>query len=185
MKQADLEVIKLLYFRFASFYGDKFTHNHPTDELVKLWWEDWYQGLAGIDVKHFKGALNHCMINLEWPPSLAEFRGLCEKDAGLPSLNEAYQAAIRDNFYHPLIKQIYDQIGSWAMRHDSEKDLKKKFKDYYAEELAKYRLAVQQEALKLSHKQKEVANDSQGSETSRDNIRRNGMRKAKDHLLSS
>ena len=183
MKRSDLDIVKLLYLRFSSFYGDKFTHNYPTDELVKLWWEDWHQGLAGIDVKYFKDALNHCMMNLEWPPSLAEFRGLCEKAAGLPSLNEAYQAAIRENFYHPLIKQIYDQIGSWDMRHDSEKELKKKFKEFYTDELAKYRLSVQQEALKLEQQHKEIANDSQGSEDSRDHTRGNGVRKVENFIL--
>jgi hypothetical protein len=54
MEKLPLELTKILYMLFASTYGEKFVKNHPTDQFVQLWWEEWSEGMAGIDPAHIK-----------------------------------------------------------------------------------------------------------------------------------
>ena len=139
MSKLSLELTKLLYMRFASTYGEKFVKNHPTDQFVQLWWEEWSEGMADIDPEHIKEGLNYCRLNLEWPPSIAEFRRICENASGLPSLSDALQSAIRREFNHPIISIAYEKVGNWAMKHDKEYELGAKFKHAYQEALNEFR----------------------------------------------
>jgi hypothetical protein len=144
MEKLSLELTKLLYMRFTSTYGEKFVKNHPNDEFVKLWWEEWSEGMAGIDPAYIREALSYCRLNLEWPPSIAEFRRICEKASGIPSCDEALNAAIRREFDHPVIKLAYDKVGSWAMKNDKQTDLKPKFSAAYQDALNYFRQNQQQ-----------------------------------------
>lgn len=139
MQKLPLELTKLLYMRFASTYGDKFVKNHPTDQFVELWWEEWSEGMAGIDPTHIKEGLSYCRLNLEWPPSIAEFRRICEQNSGVPSSSHALQMAIRKDFSHPIVSIAYDKVGSWAMKNDKEAVLNGKFQAAYIEALNEFR----------------------------------------------
>lgn len=70
-------------------------------------------------------------MNMKWPPSICEFLEICEQKSGMPTVEEVIQLAIRREFSHPLVKSIFDKIGSWAFQHDAEKDLRKKVRDLY------------------------------------------------------
>lgn len=173
-----INTARKLYLKFTTIYGDKFTKDYPTDEFVQMWWKNWAEGLLGVDIIHIKSAVDHCMLNLKWPPSLAEFLEICDKEAGMPSVQEAMQLAIRRDFTKPIIRIIYDKIGSWAMQHDSEIELTRKFNEHYDEEIKKFRINRQKQ--ELIENKKEI---SHGSDPSRDNIRRIDMRNDKDYLL--
>ena len=189
MTVINLDLAKKLYIRFATLYGEKFTKNHVNDEYVKIWWQDWAEGLLGIDVTHVKNAVDYCKLNLEWPPSLAEFIKICEKSSGMPTYYEAMQAAIRRDFYHPIIKILFDRIGSWDIQHDNEEVLLRKFKQLHSEEANKYRLNIQKEARLLEDKPLRVINDATqgreanpGRETPNHNPVRTGVRKVTEYL---
>jgi hypothetical protein len=139
MLMMDKKLTELLYLRFCVIYDNKFGKNH-TDELRALWVEEWSQGLESIDIKSVKPALDHCRTNLEWPPSIAEFRRLCEEASGYPTFEESFANAIRRDFTHPVIKIAFDKIGDWAFKHDTEKDLAKKFKAAYQQAVHDYRV---------------------------------------------
>lgn len=129
-----------LYIRFCAIYGDKFIKNYHTDEFKKIWYEEWFSGLKGIDVYIIKDCLEYCKINFEWPPSIAEFRRICEKSSGVPSSADALQCAIRRDFTHPVIAMAYEKVGSWAMKNDKEEVLNKKFNEVYNESIDQFRL---------------------------------------------
>lgn len=139
MEKLPLDLSKLLYLRFTSLYGEKFTRNYPSDQLVELWWEDWSEGLAGIKPESIKDAIQHCRTNLEWPPSLAEFRRICEQSSGVPSVSEAMDMAIRRDFSHPIVSIAYDKVGSWAMKNDKQEVLRTKFQEAYTNALNEFR----------------------------------------------
>lgn len=148
MTDYNRNVIKKLYAHFSSIWGNSFISNHKTDESIKLWIEEWYIGLAGLPVETFKEALDHCRVMMEWSPSIAQFRKLCEQASGVPSEEEIYLCVIRRDFKHPIVQFVYEKIGDWAVRRDTEKEVRKKFKEAYRDEIAKFRLSAQQEALK-------------------------------------
>ncbi len=118
---------RILYARFASAWGRRFVENHPTEDFVGIWCDDWSRALAGISRDVILTALDECRLTMDWPPVLSEFLRMCDQHNGLPSLNEAYEKALRRDFAHPAIQKAFSAIPSWDWTHDTEKDLRRKF----------------------------------------------------------
>ncbi len=62
-----------LHKRFGLIYGARFTH--PDAQTIEDWCEVWAEGLAGFDGDQLAYAIHRLA---DWPPSLVEFRQLCE-----------------------------------------------------------------------------------------------------------
>lgn len=148
---------KLLYYRFGAIYGDKFIKPYHDDDFRKVWYEEWASGLEGIDVHLIKDVLEFCKVNLEWSPSIAEFRRICEKSSGVPSASEALSLAIRKDFSHPVVALSYDKVGSWAMKNDKESTLTGKFQHAYTEVLNEYRKNPNETLAKLEEFKQRLA----------------------------
>lgn len=149
MTKFPIEYAKALYERFSVIYNDKFIKSNHDEFFIKRWWDEWAEGLDGIDPYSIKEALSHCRIKLEWPPSIAEFRKICAKICGYPSIEQSLQAAIRREFNHPIVAIAYDNIGAWAMKHDKEEILRKKFSNAYDEAVQEFRANPKEAFLKL------------------------------------
>ncbi len=70
--------IDRLFDRFATMYGNTWFSKWagvPLDEVKRTWAED----LAFADAEQLKRALEHCKTNATFPPSSAEFAGLCKQ----------------------------------------------------------------------------------------------------------
>jgi hypothetical protein len=115
-------------------WGEKWTKNF-SDVTLEVALYDWADGVRGIPVEVIERALHYCKMNLEWPPSIAEFIFICELEEGMPSCDQTYDALLRKEFLkvssHPVVKMVYDKIGSWALANDGEKDLRKKVRSAY------------------------------------------------------
>lgn len=141
MKKELTNIISQLYTAFCIIFGSQFVKNHHTEQFIKMWIDEWSQGLEGIDENYIKQALHYCRLHLQWVPSMAEFIGLCDRAAGMPSCDESLRAAIRRDFSHPVTKMAFDKIGDWDMRHDSQEVLTKKFKSAYEESVMDMRVS--------------------------------------------
>lgn len=139
MKEFNLLHSETLYIRFSAIYGDKFVKSYHHDDFKKVWYAEWAEGLKGINVTVIKDSLEYCKQNVEWPPSIAEFRNICEKYSGIPSCYDCLKAAIRGDFTHQLTKMSYDKVGSWDMKNSKEQILIQKFKTAYQEALTEFR----------------------------------------------
>lgn len=100
----------------------------------------WAKSLIGIPDIFLHQAISYCELAFEWPPSIAEFISICEKQMGTPNCEEVYQLALRRECAHPIVKRVLHSIGDWNFRNDSEKDLRKKVEVAYKENLIKLRL---------------------------------------------
>lgn len=149
MENLSLELTKKLYLRFCTIWGEKFVKPYHTEEFTKVWWDDWSEGMAGIKPENIKDGLTHCKMELEWPPSLAEFRKICERSSGMPSLEDAFSSAIRKDFTHPVIHLAWARVGSWAMSHDKEESLRPRFKAAYEQAVGEYRADPERAMLML------------------------------------
>src|SRR6266404_8948025 len=133
-----LEIIKMLYIRFANIWGDRFTSRH-TPKLIEMWYEEWLDSLQGLDPSTFRDAIKYCKDNLEWSPCIAEFIRICDRSLNIPDPRQCMDAAIRGDFYHPIIKEIAQKINSWDLKHDSAEKLLGKFTDLHFEEMVNFR----------------------------------------------
>lgn len=139
MNSFTLDHAEILYLRFCAIFGEKFVKAYHTEDFKSIWSNEWCTGLVGIDVALIKSSLDYCRSNLEWPPSIAEFRCICESADGIPSFGECLQLAICRDFTHPVVSMAYDRIGSWAMKNDKQELLHKKFQEAYREALNTFR----------------------------------------------
>ena len=170
-----LDIIEMLYVRFANIWGDRFTSRH-TPMIIDMWCEDWLDGLKGINPECFRNALSYCKENLEWSPSIAEFIRICDRSLNIPTPRECLDAAIRQDFYHPLIKEISSKISSWDLRNESSEKLLRRFTKLHQEEMINFRRKRSLSAQPL----KEL---SHGSELSGSHTGNTGVRKAEGYLF--
>lgn len=152
MTPALISLTSNLYAYLCQIYGEKFVKAYHTESFVKRWINEWADGLLGIDPKIIKKAMHHCKTSLEWPPSLPELIGICDRISGLPSFYDVIRLAAalnrdrefdgrtKDSEYHPVVRLALDKIGSWSMRQDTEEVLAKKFKTIYEEALTTWRM---------------------------------------------
>lgn len=128
------KLIDLLFLRLDGIYGHLWTSRHANAKAWEITKDEWGSALAGIDVSIIRNVLDELRNDdRDYPPSLPQFLKLCRKHCGLPDMEKAYQMALRRDFSHPLTEMCYEKIGSWHFTHDSEKDLRRKFKISYKE----------------------------------------------------
>lgn len=182
------DIVKIIYARFTIIWGERHTARFIDEKYIQIWIADWCDGLNGIDVLTIKNAIDQCKINLEWPPTLAEFLKICEQSLNIPGPEECIKLAIRREFNHPMVKLIFDKIGSWDLSHSNERDLLIRAKKYHKEELENIRLAnmpkqksIENPTLKLVHNSEDATH---GSDAATDKPRFNGLRKAEEYILS-
>jgi hypothetical protein len=157
MENFKLIYAKALYLRFCTIYGDKFVKSYHDDDFRSLWAAEWSTGLAGINPTLIKGALETCKLTLEWPPSLAEFRRICEQADGVPSCTQALEAAVGGKFDHPVTFLAYSKVGSWSMKNDKASLLGGKFQVAYIEALNEFRKDYLQSWQKLDKFKERIA----------------------------
>lgn len=103
--------------------------------------KEWDDSLRNIPETIVMKALDECRINFEWPPSIAEFIGVCEKFESFPSVDDIIRLAIRRDFQtHPLVELVFNQIGSWSFSNDKEVDLRRKVEAAYKRSVTELRL---------------------------------------------
>lgn len=178
------DLISLLYLKFTITYGHKFESSHTSQEIIDIWCEEWLSGLIDIDSDIIKLALNECKMSLEWPPSLAEFRSLCEKHMGIPSFEEAFQMCASRNITHEFVKRIYSIPNmAWNFTQYTAEQMRKFFKNAYDTELQKYRLEqVSKYAIENQTTQNLLEAGTHGSDPRKDGPRGEGVRKTTDYL---
>ena len=102
------DVVDRLFQKFAAMYGKHWLDlwAHIPMDAVKA---EWAQQLEHIPVPAMRLALNHLEVHNKFPPTLPEFRGLCEqfRPPGKPRL------AIADKRRGPMpdsIKQVLAKL---------------------------------------------------------------------------
>lgn len=181
------ELARRLHLRFSMIWGDKHDCRFTEDSYIQIWIDDWADGLSGIDPEIIKQGIDFCKINLEWPPSIAEFRKICERSLNIPTPRECLALAVRGDFTYPIVKSIYDKVGSWDMKNGKETDLLKRFEACHKEYIADSRMKKLEND--ECNKPKLVHDSTQGSvNDERKHITRNPsrgthLRKVEDYLL--
>lgn len=122
-----------LWRKLSMLYPHKWTSAvGPVDDGT------WFRGLQGIFPQQLAIGLERCAKNPDpWPPSLGQFRALCQptmEDMGFPELDEAYRLACTlgegENLPEAVQKARYI-IGHWEFRTKPEAEIFPKFKRIY------------------------------------------------------
>jgi len=112
----------------AEIYGHKWVSAHGASDINNTW----LAGLEDLLPKSIGVGLTACIKRSDpWPPSLPEFRSLC---LGLPGESIAIAKAMRGDLDN-LSVEIRRLVGTWAMNHGSEREIKEKARAVYMDAL--------------------------------------------------
>lgn len=70
--------VSALFVKLQVRYGHKWTSSMPTEELILIGVKEWSMHLSGVTGDQIRHGLEN--LNCVWPPSVAEFKKLCEGD---------------------------------------------------------------------------------------------------------
>ena len=88
LPQQSLETINKLFRILQGLYGNKWTSQHPTSELLKMAAAAWSRALAGMTEGQIAQGLRK--LETSFPPSAPEFAALC-RNSDWQHSGEAYR----------------------------------------------------------------------------------------------
>jgi len=77
IKPIEKALIKQLFARFGGVFSHKWTSSLKSKYVYQLAVHDWAKGLAGCTVEQINNGIDQARDELEWPPSVREFRLIC------------------------------------------------------------------------------------------------------------
>ena len=130
----DESLIARLFARFRGRYGNLWTSRATCDEDWEFIMEDWLIELSKFSIEQVRAAVNKTLTEFkEFPPTLGQLVDLCMKESGVPSPQEVIRLMVARDFTHPLVKMVYDKIGSWTLTNGKSEEIERKVKEHYSE----------------------------------------------------
>lgn len=118
--------------RFKGRYGTLWTSRANSDEEWEFIMEDWLEELSKFTIEQVRAAVNKTLAEFTtFPPTLGQLVELCMKESGVPEPHEVIRLMVAREFSHPLVKMIYDKVGSWTLTNGKSEEIERKVKEYY------------------------------------------------------
>lgn len=128
----DMETISRLFVRYKGRYGGLWTCRAGSDQEWQWVMEDWLEELSRFSLEVLRSAFKKSLTEFTTaPPTLPQLVELCMKESGIPDHNEVIRAMVARDFNHPIVKMIYDKVGSWTLNHGKSEDIERKVKEHY------------------------------------------------------
>lgn len=140
----DMALIARLFARFRGRYGNLWTSRANHDDDWEFIMEDWLQELSKFSFEHVRSAINKTLTEFkEYPPTLGQLVELCMKESGIPNQQDIIRAMVARDFSHPLVKMMYDKVGSWTLTNGKTEEIERKVKEHYASLRAEFHVEPQ------------------------------------------
>lgn len=138
-RSIDASIIVKLFAKFRSRYGQLWTSRAKVDEDWEFIIEDWLEELLPFDLETVRQAVKEALMqHKEYPPTLGQLVDLCLKATGVPGEDQIINLMVQREFNHPLVKLVYDKIGSWQLKNGKSEEIRAKVKSVYADCLNKF-----------------------------------------------
>lgn len=139
-RSIDRELIKKLFRKFSGVYGNLWNSRCTTPEDWNECVTVWLDGLKGFEFDVLRKAVTQSFIaHKDFPPTLGQLVDICLHVSGVPSEQQVIDLMVRKDFNHPLVKIIYDKVGSWAISTGKMDEITKKVCAVYSETLTWFR----------------------------------------------
>lgn len=135
------ENIVRLFARFANKYGTLWTTRLGSNPDWEMCIDDWFEDLKHFEYKTLVLAAKSALATFsDFPPTFGQFEDLCKKHSGFLQRDDAIKMLIARDFRHPIVKIMYDKIGSWTLTNGKETEVQAKAKDAYREAESEFTL---------------------------------------------
>lgn len=134
------EIVKKLFVKFSAVYGNLWSSRAKSEAEWEMCAITWYEALQHFDLFTLKQAAADSFIDYkDFPPTLGQLVSLCMKKSGIPCEIEVINLMVRREFNHPIVKLVYDKIGSWTLTNGKSDEIKSRTKAVYTECLIQFR----------------------------------------------
>jgi len=138
------EAVGKIFAKYRSRYGQLWTSRASCDDDWEFIIDDWCQELSKFSIGQVRCAFTKTLsLYKDYPPTLGQMVDLCLQESGVPSMGEVISLMTARNFRHPVVKLVYDKIGSWTLSHGSEFEIEKKTKEHYEQAVASFHVEPQ------------------------------------------
>lgn len=128
----DRDAIARLFAKFANHYGKIWTTRLGEDGDWNACVVDWLEELSRFTLDEVRQGVSVALgIHKDYPPTLGQLIDLCLKASGVPEQSQVIRMMTAKDFSHPVVKMVYDKIGSWKLANGSEKDIAQLTRDHY------------------------------------------------------
>jgi hypothetical protein len=159
-----LDLVKNLFVKFSSMYGQLWTSRHKTDEEWEESCNTWLMGLKEFSSKTLRESFREVVVKyVDYPPTLPQMIELCLATSGVPSLLQAIDLAAKQDFSHPIVSELYQKVGSWNFKTQPTKTLLKMSHDPYYTILKGFRqnqIAYENSVVELKQLTEEVLRET-------------------------
>lgn len=182
----DRDLVNRLFAKFASKYGKLWTTRLGEGGDWAGCVDDWFDELSKFSLEQVRAAVNKALtIYRDFPPTQGQLIDLCLAESGVPDLQQIIRAMVDRDFGHPLVKMVYDKIGSWTLTNGKETEINSKASAAYSECLADFTIDPQscwQKLTDFNAKPKELPAPSKIPSTSESKAFRECMTKCQELL---
>jgi len=146
----DEHVIQKLFAKFSIRYGALWNSRLGDDGNWKDCAHDWLEELNQFSFLHLRAAVKKALVlYIEYPPTLGQLIHLCMKESGVPEPEEVIKRMIARDFSHPIVKMVYDKIGSWMLTNGKSEEIERKVKEHYTTACSEFHVEPQRAWLQL------------------------------------
>lgn len=183
----DEAFIARLFAKFRGRFGNLWTCRATCDDDWEFIIDDWLQELSQYTLDQVRAAINKALsIYKDFPPTLGQLVDLCMKETGMPTIQELTRLMVARDFCHPMVKMVYDKIGSWTLTNGKIEEIDRKVKEHYQACKTEFHLNPEKCIAELqiyNSKPKELPAPSKIPSTSESKAFRECMNKCQEILL--
>tara|TARA_R110000868_G_scaffold90899_2_gene251946 strand:- start:277 stop:1155 length:879 start_codon:yes stop_codon:yes gene_type:complete len=140
----DERVIQKLFAKLSIRYGALWTSRLGENGNWKDCEDDWLEELKQFTFTQLRAAVKKALaLYIEYPPTLGQLIHLCMKESGVPDASEVIKMMVARDFSHPLVKMVYDKIGSWTLTNGKAEEIERKVKEHYSTACSEFHIEPQ------------------------------------------
>lgn len=128
----DRQLVQKMFVKFANKYGNLWTSRLGEHGDWKGCEDDWLEELSAFSLRDaINGIKKALVIYRNYPPTQGQVIELCMAESGVPSVTDVIRLMVNRDFTHPIVKMVYDKIGSWTLTNGKEQEIQSKAKSAY------------------------------------------------------
>jgi Replication protein P len=132
--------IERLFAKLSVHYGTLWTGRLRKDDDWIYCHKEWLNELKDFTTEMLSKSVKEALhVHKDYPPTLGQLVDLCLKASGVPAEDAVIRLLERKEFDHPVVKLIYDKVGSWALKNDKSETIRHKVRAAYGECLNAFR----------------------------------------------
>jgi hypothetical protein len=127
-----------MFLKFRAIWTEKWSRNIDNETLA-IAIQEWSGVLRKLNPALINQTIEECKIIFVWPPSIAEFLEVYERQTGVPSMEEAVSSTVGKHRSCSFVSEMIDRIGTFTLTNQPAEAMRKRATLVYKEMISEIR----------------------------------------------